>query len=305
MQNTPLTPLQASVLRWYAKNGRHALPWRNVASLQVDIAYGVMVSEFMLQQTQVERVIPKYLAFLECYSTVQALAMAPVSDVITLWSGLGYNRRAVLLHRAAQVIHTRYHNQVPRHPDILKTIPGIGPYTAGAIASFAYNEPVAMIDTNVERFYELLFWGYDKPSSKEVFRFAESHVPREHSRDWHSALMDLMTHVRKRRTPREQQQRLLDELAFIPSWPLPSVREDVLIRPKQSTFRGSKRSYRGMIVAYLTSRLNHRSPFSGLQQHLPADMPYSLEELVEGLVKDGLVYVLAGEHGPVVSLLPR
>ncbi|HEY1074651.1 MAG TPA: A/G-specific adenine glycosylase [Patescibacteria group bacterium] len=305
MSTNSFTPLQASVLRWYEKNGRHSLPWRNVADLGVDPGYGVMVSEFMLQQTQVERVIPKYTAFLKRFPTVESLASASVSDVIALWSGLGYNRRAVLLHRAAQTIHTLYSDDVPHGIDTLKSIPGIGPYTAGAIAAFSYNEPVAMVDTNIERFYELLFWGYEKPSVKEVATFAQSYVPSACSRAWHSAIMDLMTCVRKRRTPLEQQQSLLEELAFIPRWTLPLLGSKPFARPKQSSFVGSRRSFRGRIIAYLTSCENHQASLSQVGDILPSDMPYKLEELIEGLVKDGLLTILPGSTEPILSLSPQ
>jgi A/G-specific adenine glycosylase len=130
------------LLAWFGENGRD-LPWRKTRD-----PYAILVSEVMLQQTQVERVVPRYLAWLERWPTVEALAAAPVAEVIRAWQGLGYNRRGVNLHRAAQ--------QVAAHgwPDDLKALPGVGPYTAAAVSSFALGHPVLPVDTNVRRVQE-------------------------------------------------------------------------------------------------------------------------------------------------------
>jgi A/G-specific adenine glycosylase len=130
------------LLAWYAEHGRD-LPWRRTRD-----PYAVLVSEVMLQQTQVERVLPRWRAWLERWPTVETLAAAPAADVIREWSGLGYNRRAVSLHRAAQ--HVAAHGW----PDDLTALPGVGPYTAAAIANQAFGEPVLPVDTNVARIQE-------------------------------------------------------------------------------------------------------------------------------------------------------
>jgi A/G-specific adenine glycosylase len=127
---------------WFAEHGR-ALPWR-----QTRDPYAILVSEVMLQQTQVDRVIPRWLAWLERWPTATALAAAAAADVIREWQGLGYNRRAVSLHRAAQVVAAE------GWPDDLTTLPGIGPYTAAAIRNQAFGEPVLPVDTNVARIQE-------------------------------------------------------------------------------------------------------------------------------------------------------
>ncbi len=134
--------MEAVLLAWFDEHGRD-LPWRRTRD-----PYAILVSEVMLQQTQVERVVPRYLAWLERWATVDALAAASPADVIVAWQGLGYNRRGLNLHRAAQ--------RVARHgwPDDLTELPGIGPYTAAAVANFAFGRPVLPEDTNVLRVQE-------------------------------------------------------------------------------------------------------------------------------------------------------
>ncbi|MFL5946508.1 MAG: A/G-specific adenine glycosylase [Gaiellaceae bacterium] len=134
--------MQRALLAWFESNQRD-LPWR-----RTDDPYAILVSEVMLQQTQVERVVPRYLRWLERWPSAVALAAAPLADVIREWQGLGYNRRAVSLHRAAQ------HVAAQGWPDDLTGLPGVGPYTAAAIANFALGEPVLPVDTNVRRVQE-------------------------------------------------------------------------------------------------------------------------------------------------------
>jgi A/G-specific adenine glycosylase len=134
--------VEAALLAWFAVHGRD-LPWRRTRD-----PYAILVSEVMLQQTQVERVIPRYLAWLERWPTVEALAAASAADVIRAWQGLGYNRRALSLHRAAMLVAER------GWPDDLTELPGVGPYTAAAIESFAFRLPVLPVDTNVRRVRE-------------------------------------------------------------------------------------------------------------------------------------------------------
>ncbi len=130
------------LLAWFAEHGRD-LPWRRTRD-----PYSILVSEVMLQQTQVERVVPRYLRWLERWPTAAALADATTADVIREWQGLGYNRRAVNLHRAARAVVARC------WPDDLTTLPGVGPYTAAAVANFAFGRPVLPLDTNVRRVQE-------------------------------------------------------------------------------------------------------------------------------------------------------
>jgi A/G-specific adenine glycosylase len=137
--------LVAAVRDWYAAHGRD-LPWRRTRD-----PYAILVSEVMLQQTQVERVVPRYLAWLERWPTAEALAAAPLADVIAAWSGLGYNRRAVSLHRAAVAVA---HDGWPRDVDGLRRLPGVGPYTASALAVQAFGADALPVDVNVRRVLE-------------------------------------------------------------------------------------------------------------------------------------------------------
>jgi A/G-specific adenine glycosylase len=134
--------VERALLAWFAAHGRN-LPWRHTHD-----PYAILVSEVMLQQTQVARVVPRYVAWLERWPTVEALTAAPVADVIRAWQGLGYNRRAVNLHRAAE--------RITRHgwPDDLTELPGVGRYTAQAVSAFAFGKPVLPVDTNVRRVLE-------------------------------------------------------------------------------------------------------------------------------------------------------
>lgn len=284
--------IQIQVLDWYKENGRHDLPWRNFDSNQNQLAYHVLVSEFMLQQTQVERVIPKYQAFLRRFPTMLDLASAQAADVITLWSGLGYNRRAVMLYNTASAIAREYSGIIPSDSGLLAKLPGIGPYTLAAILAFGFNQPVVVLDTNIIRFYELLVFGYDKPSVKQVTGLAVQFVPINESRQWHSALMDLMSEIRKIRSPKSEQEALLKAITMLSLPTLPKLTDIPLERPKQSPFRDSKRYYRGRIIAYLTQCPANRASLKAIQLLLKSErMPenYEILELLQSLKKDSLI----------------
>lgn len=171
---------QCTILLWYQKHGRK-LPWRETTD-----PYNILVSEMMLQQTQVSRVIPYYHAFLKQFPTVQSLATTPVADVIRQWSGLGYNRRALYLHSCAKAICKAHNGLVPRTVNDLVALPGIGPYTAAAILSFAYNKDIPVVDVNIALLYRRIFYG-----TKNIDHLAKSHLPKGRSREWHNALMDI------------------------------------------------------------------------------------------------------------------
>ncbi|MEK7083678.1 MAG: hypothetical protein AAB932_00390 [Patescibacteria group bacterium] len=144
--------LCTSILHWYPRHWRD-LPWRHTRD-----PYRILVSEIMLQQTQVDRVIPKYKEFLKRFPTLKHLAKAPVSEVIKAWKGLGYNRRALFLHQTAREIVLAYGGKFPRDLMLLKQLPGIGDYTARAILSFAFDEPMPVLDTNHRKFYQRTFF---------------------------------------------------------------------------------------------------------------------------------------------------
>jgi A/G-specific adenine glycosylase len=149
--------MKVQLLAWYSQHGR-SLPWRSTRD-----PYAILVSEVMLQQTQVERVVPRWHAWLERWPTVDALAAAPVADAIREWQGLGYNRRAVNLHRAARIV------SLQGWPDDLTELPGIGPYTAAAVGNFAFGRDVLPVDTNVRRVQERTGEPFDSACAQALF----------------------------------------------------------------------------------------------------------------------------------------
>jgi A/G-specific adenine glycosylase len=187
------------LLAWYARHKR-ALPWRGAAD-----PYHVWVAEIMLQQTQVETVIPYYRRWLARFPTVQALAAAPQQEVLALWEGLGYYSRARNLHRAAQIVANELGGALPATVDGLRALPGIGRYTAGAIASIAMGADAAVLDGNVKRVLARAFDFVEDVKSpagvKKLWALAESLVPHGHAGDYNQALMDLGATICTPRAP--------------------------------------------------------------------------------------------------------
>src|SRR5579884_3405602 len=185
----PRQSIHRALIDWYRVN-RRDLPWRRTRD-----PYRILVSEVMLQQTQVDRVVPKYHAFLERFPTLRALAEAPTADVIRAWSGLGYNRRAVNLQRAAQAVVERHGGVMPRERAALEALPGIGRYTAGAIICFAYEQDAGFLDTNIRRVLHRVFYGPELPEERatprELSALADELVPPGEGYEWNQALMEL------------------------------------------------------------------------------------------------------------------
>ena len=179
-----MSPLQDAVLAWYACAGR-TLPWRGT-----DDPYAVLVSEIMLQQTQVSRVLVAYPAFLECFPDVRSLAGAPRADVLQAWKGLGYNRRAVALHRAAQTIVEQHGGVVPADVGALQSLPGVGAYTARAVVAFAFSGDAAPVDTNIRRVLTRCVSGSPLKGAG-LQAAADAALPAGRGRDWSAALMDV------------------------------------------------------------------------------------------------------------------
>lgn len=181
--------VQEALLDWFVAN-RRDLPWRHTRD-----PYRVLVSEIMLQQTQVDRVLPKYTAFLQAFPTLEALAAAPTAEVIRLWSGLGYNRRAVNLQRTARAVLEQHGGVFPREVAALQVLPGIGPYTAGAVACFAFEQDVAFMDTNIRRAVRRIFVGPDTHASgiadAALLDLARIAVPSGKGWEWNQGIMEL------------------------------------------------------------------------------------------------------------------
>jgi len=173
------------LLRWFRRHGRD-LPWRRTRD-----PYRVLVSEFMLQQTQVARVETYYQRFLERYPTIQVLAGSPASAVRESWAGLGYYRRAANLHRLSQEVVREHAGVIPPDPDLLRRLPGVGRYTAGAVASFAYERATPAVDTNVARVLRRAF--HPKVSERRLWEIAAAIMPRQGKTAWafNQAIMEL------------------------------------------------------------------------------------------------------------------
>jgi A/G-specific adenine glycosylase len=188
---------QHRLLKWYRQHGRD-LPWR-----QTSDPYKILVSEVMLQQTQVERVIPKYHEFLERYPTLQDLADASADEVRATWYPLGYNIRPFRLHGIARETVARYGGALPKDPDALLSFKGIGRYTAGAIRSFAFNEDAPILDTNVMRVLHRVFIGAGDPKlqKSKLWALSEALIPRGKGYDFNQALMDFGAIVCTAREP--------------------------------------------------------------------------------------------------------
>ena len=194
-----LAALQTGLLAWYDAN-RRDLPWR-----QTRDPYHILLSEMMLQQTQVPRVLPRYLAWLERFPTLEALAAAPTADVLREWSGLGYNSRAVRLQAVARHVVAEYGGMMPRDVATLLALPGIGDYTARAVACFAYEQDVPVLDTNVKRVLHRVLVGPDAPkpllTDRQLWVLAERAVPPGRGYDWNQALMDFGSSICTARKP--------------------------------------------------------------------------------------------------------
>ncbi|MSQ25942.1 MAG: A/G-specific adenine glycosylase [Dehalococcoidia bacterium] len=188
--------LQRSLLAWYAR-GHRDLPWRGTRD-----PYAILVSEVMLQQTQADRVAPKFTEFLALFPDFEALAHAPPAGVIRAWAPLGYNRRAVRLQRIAQRVVGEMGERLPATAEALRQLDGVGDYTAAAVASFAFGEHIAVVDVNVRRVVTRLLWGDGTPAPREIAQAAQELLPRRQACDWNQAMMELGAVLCVKRKPR-------------------------------------------------------------------------------------------------------
>jgi A/G-specific adenine glycosylase len=189
LSKSRISTLRRNLLKWYHVHKRD-LPWRRHPK-----PYPVTVSEFMLQQTQVATALPYFRRWMKQFPTWKKLARAPESQVLKAWEGLGYYNRVRNLHRLAQTVTDEFHGRLPHNPDQLQALPGIGPYTAGAIASIAFDRRQPLVDGNVERVYSRLFnWNEDikaPGSQKQLWSWAEQLTPTQSPGDYNQAIMEL------------------------------------------------------------------------------------------------------------------
>jgi A/G-specific adenine glycosylase len=296
--------VQHVLLQWYAVEQRN-LPWRSI-----DDPYAILVSEIMLQQTQVERVIPKYQQFLAAFPTLQALAAAPTADVISTWVPLGYNRRAVSLQSIARQVLAEYNGRIPDTLDALLKLKGIGRYTAGAIACFAYRKQVATVDTNIRRVLHRIFFGLEHPEPRlndaQMLSFAEHVLPAGEAYNWNQALMDLGATICTSASPKCASCPLqaccsayveMGQYSLFPSGTV--LRQVRKVAEKKANyqsqpFTSTNRYFRGRVIDLLRSLPSgSRLSLAELGPQIKTtftddDLPW-LQRLIEGLAKDGLV----------------
>lgn len=257
-----------TVWTYYRNNGRYSLPWRNTRD-----PYNILVSEMMLQQTQVERVIPKYTAFLKKFSTVQKLAKASLRDVLILWQGLGYNRRAKMLHRCAQIIVNDYKSTFPTIESELQKLPGIGTYTSAALVAFAYNTPTSLIETNIRTVYlHHFFGGVDEVTDAEILKIIGRTADTENPREWYYALMDYGSYLKKE---------------------YKNTNTKSAHYTKQSVFKDSDRQIRGAVIRLLTK--NNLARIAILKA-LPTFEDIRVDAQIEKLQKEGMIIYKNGKY---------
>jgi A/G-specific adenine glycosylase len=285
-----------ALLHWYRIHGRAHLPWR-----QTRDPYRVLVSEFMLQQTQVERVLPLYAAFVEAFPDFATLAAAQAGDVVRLWRGLGYNSRAVRLHALARAVVERYGGVLPSEREALLALPGIGPYTASAVRAFAFELDDVALDTNIRRIAHRTALGLEHPpqaNDAHLDALARAALPAGNAHDWNSAMMDVGATICTARTPKCLICPLRAGCAAAPvdATALAALARGTRKRSPQEAlpFERTTRYLRGRIVDRLRDvpagvSLMLDDLIASLATIVPADRLGEISAVTEALERDGIV----------------
>ncbi len=276
---TDIEDFLISLRRFYEESGRHDMLWRQPESDGSLDPYKILVSELMLQQTQVVRVAPKFVAFTERFPTVQAMAAASLGDVLGLWSGLGYNRRAKFLWQAAAAITTDFDGHFPTTTEELQKLPGVGPNTAGAIIAYAYNQPAVYLETNIRtvlihHFFKDELAIADKALRAILRQIVEQLRPNDSQmspREFYWAMMDYGAHLKQT---------------------VGNLNRASSSFVKQSTFHGSRRQVRGQVIRLLTER---KYDIDELVKTLSDERAVSV---IDDLVSEGLLQ----KRGQMLSL---
>jgi A/G-specific adenine glycosylase len=260
---------------YYTRNGRN-LPWRNKPT-----PYEVVVSEIMLQQTQVARVVHKFNPFLKKFPNFAALAKASKIEVLREWQGLGYNRRGLNLQRLAKIVTEKYGGKLPKTYDSLLELPGIGPNTAGSIMAFAFNLPRAFIETNIRSVYIHFFFpevekvegrkACKKISDDQLMPFIKKSLDRKNPREWYYALMDYGSNLKR-------------------TLPNPSRRSSHHVQ--QSKFEGSNRQLRSYILRFVMEKPRSAGEIEKKLTRLLANSRYTAEQITKNiadLTKEGFI----------------
>lgn len=251
-----------TVWNFYSTNKRDSLPWRKNKN-----SYHILVSEIMLQQTQVDRVIPKYKSWLKKFPNFKSLAQASNKEVLLEWQGLGYNRRGLNLKRAAEEIVTHYSSRLPKNTDRLSKLPGIGPYTAGALLNFVYEIPTPVIETNVRTvFLHHFFKDKENVSDKEIWPLIEETWDQKNPREWLYALMDYGSYLKKEFGNQNKRSKHYT---------------------KQSKFKGSNRELRSKILKHTLIHPNYRE--SDILEIFSTYPPQQVTDNIENMKEEGLI----------------
>lgn len=242
---------------YYRKN-RRDFPWRSTRD-----PYRIFVSEVMLQQTQTARVVPKYESFIKRFPSFSALANAPLKDVLAEWKGLGYNRRALNLKRAAEKIVTESRGKLPEDPGALAKLPGIGPNTAGSVAAFAFDAPAPFIETNIRSvFIHFFFQGRGGVHDKEILPLVGKTLDRNSPREWYYALMDYGVMLKKAGNPNLRSRHYA----------------------RQSPFKGSRRELRAKLLSFVVENPGATALRASKTAHTTPELA---KEVLDELAKEG------------------
>jgi len=254
------TKFKKDIWSFYKCNKRD-LPWRRTRD-----PYRILISEIMLQQTQVDRVIPRYLQFLTRFPTFASLAKAPLADVLKVWQGLGYNRRALSLKRLAHIVSTNYRGRLPKEVSELERLPGIGPYTARAICAFAWNQPNVCIETNIRRVYiHHFFPKKSEVHDEQLLPIIEKTIDQKNPREWFYALMDYGSVLGRAVTnPNRRSQHYA----------------------LQSKFEGSRRQLRGAVLRLVLQ--HHKVPVRALPSTLKTSVKI-IGQILGELEQEGFI----------------
>lgn len=249
------------IWEYYENHGRK-LPWRSIHD-----PYKIFVSEIMLQQTQVARVLKKYPEFIKKFPSFQSLASAKLSDVFLVWQGMGYNRRAKFMKHTAEIIVKDFGGIVPRDQRMLKTFPGIGAGTAGSLLAFIYNEPVCFVETNIRRVIIHFFFkeGADI-EEKDILKKVQETIDTSNPREWYYALMDYGS--------------------MLPKQGKINVNKKSKIYKKQTPFIGSRRQLRGCVIKFL---LDKKSGSSSEIMRVYGAQKNEIDEILVSLAKEGII----------------
>ena len=245
---------------------RRDLPWRRTRD-----PYAILVSEIMLQQTQVARVLEKYRPFLDRFPTVASLARAEIADVLTAWSGLGYNRRALSLHRAARIVADEHHGRVPESLAELRRLPGVGAATAAAVSAFAFGQAEPFIETNIRAaFIHFFFQDLDGVADADILPLVDKTMDRDDPREWFYALMDYGVWVKK-------------------AYANPSRRGKR--HAVQSPFTGSRRELRAQALQAVLAAAPAAADMGSIRDALPGKRRETAEVLsvLEDLAREGFL----------------